>query len=299
MATHGDHPDLPASVEALLTEQVSTLFLKAGCLPRTKAGHISELRLGEVEGIDEAWETPQMSELMDAFRDLVDANDDRSDCFGRESLGHLRRRTLDRPAGKPCLGVRRSGVHDSDLGPTRLTGKPLIEGTNGCFRCTVCSHTGKVLLGDHARDVDDDTARTKVLAGRLSEHDRHEHIGEEHLLHRINAEFGHRTERHNPDGIHNDVETTGVLDRSIDRCPSCARHPKIQRDAPRLDGHRGKPVGVACHEGQHTALVSESPGDSGPKAARATGNQDRLRRESVMHTKDNGPTAVFGFTQAC
>ena len=42
--------------------------------------------------------------------------------------------------------------------------------------------------------------------GRLSEHDRHEHIGEEHLLHRINAEFGHRTERHNPDGIHNDVE---------------------------------------------------------------------------------------------
>ena len=81
MATHGDHPDLPASVDALLTEQVSTLFLKAGCLPRTKAGHISELRLGEVEGIDEAWETPQMSELMDAFRDLVDANDDRSDCF--------------------------------------------------------------------------------------------------------------------------------------------------------------------------------------------------------------------------
>ena len=41
MATYGDHPDLPASVDALLTEQVYTLFLKAGCLPRTKAGHIS------------------------------------------------------------------------------------------------------------------------------------------------------------------------------------------------------------------------------------------------------------------
>ena len=81
MATHGDHPDLPASVDALLTEQVSTLFLKAGCLPRTTAGHIPELRQSEVEGVEKAWETPQMSELMDEFRDLVDANDDRSDCF--------------------------------------------------------------------------------------------------------------------------------------------------------------------------------------------------------------------------
>jgi ATPase len=81
MATHGDHPDLPSAVDVLLTEEVSTLFLKAGCTARVKAGHITTLVLREAEEDGTAWDAPSMMQLMDEFRALVDANDDRSDCF--------------------------------------------------------------------------------------------------------------------------------------------------------------------------------------------------------------------------
>ena len=55
MATFGDHPPLPESLEALLADTtVSTLFLKADCPPRIKAGHITDLRLEELS-ID-AWD---------------------------------------------------------------------------------------------------------------------------------------------------------------------------------------------------------------------------------------------------
>ena len=53
MATHGDHPELPAEVEAMLEENVSTLFLKAGCIPRTKRGKIGEIVLIDVEDASE------------------------------------------------------------------------------------------------------------------------------------------------------------------------------------------------------------------------------------------------------
>ena len=46
MAAFGDHPPLPESLEALLSDETaSTIFLKAECPPRVKAGHISQLRL--------------------------------------------------------------------------------------------------------------------------------------------------------------------------------------------------------------------------------------------------------------
>ena len=41
MATFGDHPPLPDSLESLLSDEGNTLFLKADCPPRVKAGHIT------------------------------------------------------------------------------------------------------------------------------------------------------------------------------------------------------------------------------------------------------------------
>ncbi|MDP7000523.1 MAG: ATPase, T2SS/T4P/T4SS family [Candidatus Poseidoniaceae archaeon] len=80
MATHGDHPELPDEVEAMLDEDVSTLFLKAGCLPRTKRGHIGQIKLIEVEGQSE-WENLAMERLQSDLESLVEANQDRPDCF--------------------------------------------------------------------------------------------------------------------------------------------------------------------------------------------------------------------------
>jgi len=80
MATFGDHPPLPDSLESLLADEtVSTLFLKAECPPRVKAGHITELRLEELESV--AWDKPTLETLADELVTIIDQHAHRSDCF--------------------------------------------------------------------------------------------------------------------------------------------------------------------------------------------------------------------------
>ena len=64
MATFSSHPDLPEILENLLEDDVHTLFLKADCPPRTKAGGIGNLRLADVEGADDGgWDTLRLESL--------------------------------------------------------------------------------------------------------------------------------------------------------------------------------------------------------------------------------------------
>jgi len=80
MATFGDHPPLPSSLETLLEDEtVSTLFLKADCPPRVKAGHITELRLENLE-LD-VWDKPTLEALANELVDVINQNTHRSDCF--------------------------------------------------------------------------------------------------------------------------------------------------------------------------------------------------------------------------
>ena len=80
MATFGDHPPLPDSLESLLADEtVSTLFLKAECPPRVKAGHITELRLEELDS--GAWDKPTLEALADELVTIIDQHAHRSDCF--------------------------------------------------------------------------------------------------------------------------------------------------------------------------------------------------------------------------
>ena len=80
MATFGDHPPLPDTLESLLADEtVSTLFLKAECPPRVKAGHITELRLDELDS--PAWDKPALESLAGELVTIIDQHDHRSDCF--------------------------------------------------------------------------------------------------------------------------------------------------------------------------------------------------------------------------
>ena len=80
MATFGDHPPLPDSLESLLSDEtVSTLFLKADCPPRVKSGHISELRLEELEL--PAWDKPTLESLANELTTIIEQHSHRSDCF--------------------------------------------------------------------------------------------------------------------------------------------------------------------------------------------------------------------------
>ena len=82
MATFSSHPDLPEILENLLEDDVHTLFLKADCPPRTKAGGIGDLRLADVEGADDGgWDTLRLESLQEEILTLVEENRDRSDCF--------------------------------------------------------------------------------------------------------------------------------------------------------------------------------------------------------------------------
>ncbi len=82
MATFSSHPDLPEILENLLEDDVHTLFLKADCPPRTKAGGIGDLRLADVEGADDGgWDTLRLESLQEEILNLVEENRDRSDCF--------------------------------------------------------------------------------------------------------------------------------------------------------------------------------------------------------------------------
>ena len=80
MAAFGDHPPLPESLEALLADETaSTVFLKAECPPRVKAGHISELRLEEVN--TDSWDKPSLEALSEELQLVIEQNEARSDCF--------------------------------------------------------------------------------------------------------------------------------------------------------------------------------------------------------------------------
>ena len=80
MASFGDHPSLPDSLESiLLDESVSTIFLKAECKPRVKSGHISSLSLNELDL--EVWDKPNLLTLSEDLSLIIDQNPTRSDCF--------------------------------------------------------------------------------------------------------------------------------------------------------------------------------------------------------------------------
>ena len=82
MATFSSHPDLPELLENLLEDDVHTLFLKAECIPRTKAGGIGNLRLADVEGSDDGGgDTLRLESLQEEILTIVEENRDRSDCF--------------------------------------------------------------------------------------------------------------------------------------------------------------------------------------------------------------------------
>ena len=77
MATHGDHPELPEHLEALLGDDVHTVFLKADCPPRVKRGDIGALKLVEVDTDDEGWDTLRLERLEEDLVDLVSLLDQR------------------------------------------------------------------------------------------------------------------------------------------------------------------------------------------------------------------------------
>ncbi|HIK79293.1 MAG: hypothetical protein CXT67_01160 [Methanobacteriota archaeon] len=80
MATLGNHPELPANIESMLEADVSTLFLKAGCVPRTKRGLIGNIILCDVDGGKE-WSNIEMEQLQGDFESLIVGNPERHDCF--------------------------------------------------------------------------------------------------------------------------------------------------------------------------------------------------------------------------
>jgi len=72
MATFASHPELPDILEGLLAPDVHTLFLKADCPPRTKAGGIGELRLSEVDGADDGgWNNLRLESLQEELITIV------------------------------------------------------------------------------------------------------------------------------------------------------------------------------------------------------------------------------------
>ena len=80
MATFGDHPPLPEELEELLADEtVSTVFLKAECPPRVKAGHISKLTLKELDA--DVWDKPALAGLAEELSMIIEQHDARSDCF--------------------------------------------------------------------------------------------------------------------------------------------------------------------------------------------------------------------------
>lgn len=73
MAKYGDHPDLPQRLEALLMDDVHTVFIKADCPPRVKRGSIGQLKLVEVEDADDGqWDTLRMESLQEELVALID-----------------------------------------------------------------------------------------------------------------------------------------------------------------------------------------------------------------------------------
>ncbi len=142
MATFSSHPDLPEILESLLENDVHTLFLKADCPPRTKAGGIGNLRLADVEGADDGgWDTIRLESLQEEIIGLIDENRDRSDCF---------------------LEIDRKGCQVIQLGDLRIScaWPPFADARE----ITIVRPVAKLSIGDY--DID------PQLISRLSDHHR-------------------------------------------------------------------------------------------------------------------------------
>ena len=142
MATFSSHPDLPEILENLLEDDVHTLFLKADCPPRTKAGGIGNLRLADVEGADDGgWDTLRLESLQEEILTLVEDNRDRSDCF---------------------LEIDRKGCQVIQLGDLRIScaWPPFADARE----ITIVRPVGKLSLSDYEIDP--------KLISRLSDHHR-------------------------------------------------------------------------------------------------------------------------------
>tara|TARA_B110000444_G_scaffold257851_1_gene297287 strand:+ start:16201 stop:17553 length:1353 start_codon:yes stop_codon:yes gene_type:complete len=142
MATFSSHPDLPEILENLLESDVHTLFLKADCPPRTKAGGIGNLRLADVEGADDGeWDTIRMESLQEEIVGLIDEHRDRSDCF---------------------LEIDRKGCQVIQLGDLRIScaWPPFADARE----ITIVRPVAKLSIGDY--DID------PQLISRLSDHHR-------------------------------------------------------------------------------------------------------------------------------
>ena len=142
MATFSSHPDLPELLENLLEDDVHTLFLKADCPPRTKAGGIGNLRLADVEGADDdGWDTHRLESLQEELLTLVEENRDRSDCF---------------------LEIDRKGCQVIQLGDLRIScaWPPFADARE----ITIVRPVAKLSLSDYEIDP--------KLISRLSDHHR-------------------------------------------------------------------------------------------------------------------------------
>ena len=142
MATFSSHPDLPEILENLLEDDVHTLFLKADCPPRTKAGGIGDLRLADVEGADDGgWDTLRLESLQEEILNLVEENRDRSDCF---------------------LEIDRKGCQVIQLGDLRIScaWPPFADARE----ITIVRPVAKLSLSDYEIDP--------KLISRLSDHHR-------------------------------------------------------------------------------------------------------------------------------
>lgn len=141
MATHGDHPELPESLESLLMSDVHTVFLKADCPARVKRGNIGQLKLVEVDEAREPWDTLALEALEERLMDLVEDNRHRSDCF---------------------LEIDRTGCRVIQLGDLRITSAwpPFSDARE----ITVVRPVAKLSLGDYQLD--------QRLVDRLRNHHR-------------------------------------------------------------------------------------------------------------------------------
>ena len=142
MATFSSHPELPEILENLLESDVHTLFLKADCPPRTKAGGIGNLRLADVEGADDGgWDTIRLESLQEEILGLIDENRDRSDCF---------------------LEIDRKGCQVIQLGDLRIScaWPPFADARE----ITIVRPVAKLSIGDYEIDPQ--------LISRLSDHHR-------------------------------------------------------------------------------------------------------------------------------
>ncbi len=142
MAKYGDHPALPQRLEALLMEDVHTVFIKADCPPRVKRGSIGQLRLVDVEGADDGkWDTLRMESLQEELVGLIDEHRHRSDCF---------------------LEIDRKGCQVIQLGDLRIScaWPPFADARE----ITIVRPVAKLSLGDYELD--------QRLIDRLADHHR-------------------------------------------------------------------------------------------------------------------------------